>query len=41
MDAASYSNKEISKTLYKLGKDHNIPVQYKATTFGGTMEQFI
>ncbi len=35
MDAASYSNKEISKTLYKLGKDHNIPVQYKATTFGG------
>lgn len=35
MDAASYSDKDISKTLYQLGKENNIPVQYKKTTYGG------
>ncbi len=35
MDAASYSDKDIAKTLYQIGIDNNIPVQYKKTTFGG------
>lgn len=35
MDSASYSNKDISKTLYRLGIENNIPIQYKQTTFGG------
>lgn len=35
MDAASYSDKNIAKTLFQIGKDNNIPVQYKKTTFGG------
>ena len=35
MDGASYSDKNISRTLYQLGKANNIPVQYKRTTFGG------
>ncbi|MDK2810922.1 MAG: hypothetical protein PWR27_1631 [Petroclostridium sp.] len=35
MDRASYSNKGLSQLLYNLGKDNNIKVQYKRTTFGG------
>ncbi|MCR1898066.1 M42 family metallopeptidase [Irregularibacter muris] len=35
MDMASYSDKNISRMLYELGKSNNIPVQYKKTTFGG------
>lgn len=35
MDSASYSDKDIAKTLFKIGIDNNIPVQYKKTTFGG------
>lgn len=35
MDRGSYSNKRLSKLLYELGKNNNIKVQYKRTTFGG------
>lgn len=35
MDAASYSDKKVVKTLFQIGKDHTIPIQYKKTTFGG------
>jgi endoglucanase len=35
MDRASYSDKGLSQLLYNLGKDNNIKVQYKRTTFGG------
>ena len=35
MDSASYSDKEIATSLYRLGIDNNIPVQWKKTTFGG------
>lgn len=35
LDNASYSNKDITKALMEIGKENNIKVQYKATTFGG------
>lgn len=35
MDAASYSDKKLIKTLFRLAEQRAIPVQYKRTTLGG------